>query len=385
MRNTGRLLSLDALRGFDMLFIMGFSDAVVQACALFGAQDCWLSQQMTHVAWHGLRQHDTIFPLFLFLAGVSWPFSRASAEARNVSGVRLVRKILKRTVLLVLLGIVWGGFQKLDFANWRYDSVLAHIGICWAGATLIHLMVKDWRVYLGIAFALLVGHWLVLFLATAPDMAALLASTDPAVAAKVAAYADTGNGGFSFVGNFAGWVDRMLMPGRLHEIVFDPDGLFSKISGTALAMLGVLAGMLLRGKWSGNRKTAILFAAAAVAAVAALAWSPVCPVNKKIWTASFVLATGAYSLALLAAFYWIVDVRGWSRWTFFFRVIGMNSLTIYLAQRFVGFGRIRDFFLKGLILQLPPDCIPVVNSLTYVAVCWLFLYLLYRKGMFLKV
>ena len=131
MEDKNRLMSIDALRGADMLFIMGFSGAVVAFCQLIGfSKDCWLATQMSHVAWHGIRHHDTIFPLFLFLAGVSWPFSLASQIERGRSTRQIVLKVVRRALTLWLLGLMaYSVFWKFDFVHLRYDPVLAHIGI----------------------------------------------------------------------------------------------------------------------------------------------------------------------------------------------------------------------------------------------------------------
>jgi len=143
MKPNERLMSLDALRGADMLCIMGASSAVVALCALVGMPDCWLAVQMKHVVWHGFRHHDTIFPLFLFLAGVSWPFSLAGQRARGRSTAAIVKKIVVRMLLLVFLGFATAKFFSFDFANARYGNVLGHIGIGWAVAALISLFVRN--------------------------------------------------------------------------------------------------------------------------------------------------------------------------------------------------------------------------------------------------
>ena len=383
---SGRLMSLDALRGADMLFIMGFSSAVISFCAWIGLKDCWLATQMTHVAWHGFRHHDTIFPLFLFLAGVAWPFSYASQEAKGRTTAAILRKIGLRVLALFFLGMVSANFFAFKFETYRYDSVLAHIAVCWAGAALLYMFVRSWKVRVAIVFALLAMHWALQYFLTAPDAAALLASTDPAVAKKVASYAAYGTDNFSFTGNIAGWIDRTFMPGRLHEGIFDPDGLLAKVSGIPLALLGVLAGELLRSeRFSGNRKTLILLGAGLVALVLTFAWKPWCPVNKKIWTATFVLASASYAFILLAVFYWIIDVKGFRRWTFFFRVIGLNSITIYVAMRFVGFSQMSRFFFGGIAGFGDKDWSAFVFAMGTVAIEWLVLLFLYRKKTFLKV
>ena len=359
MKPGERLMSLDALRGADMLCIMGASEVVVALCALSGCPDGWLALQMKHVAWHGFRHHDTIFPLFLFLAGVSWPFSLGFATAK---------------------------FFSFDFVNTRYCNVLGHIGIGWAAAAAISLVVRGTLAKLAIIAAILAGYWALLAFTVAPDAAALVASSYPAVAQKIASYAAYGSDGFSFSGNIIGWFDRKFMPGSLHEVVFDPEGLLSSISAVATAMMGVLAGEFLRRtNLSGNRKAFVLAGAGVVCAALALAWEPWCPINKKLWTSTFVLESGAYSLTMLALFYWIVDIRGWRRWTFCFRVIGMNALAIYLLQRFVNFQFTSKFFLSGVAGLGDANWSAFVLSMGQMALGWLVLYFLYRKNVFFKV
>jgi predicted acyltransferase len=386
MEKNERLMSLDALRGADMFFIMGGSGLIMALCAFFGAKDCWLAEQMTHVAWHGFRHHDTIFPLFLFLAGVSWPFSYASQVAKGRSLAAILRKMAFRVGALVFFGLATADFFAFKVESFRYDSVLAHIAVCWAGAALLSIFVKNWKTRLAVAGGLLVVHWAALFFFTAPDAAALLASTDPAVAKKVASYAAYGTDNFSFTGNIAGWIDRTFMPGRLYEGIFDPDGLFAKVSGIPLALMGVLAGELLRSKsFSGNRKALLLLAAGLGALVLTFCWMPWCPVNKKIWTSTFVLSSAAYAFFALALFYWIIDVLGWRRWAFFFRVIGMNAITIYLMMRFVQFRAISKFFFSGVAGLGSGSWPDVMLAVGQIAIEWFVLWWLYRKNTFLKV
>jgi predicted acyltransferase len=381
-------MSLDALRGADMLFIMGFSGALVALCQLLGfGRDCWLSTQMTHVAWHGFRHHDTIFPLFLFLAGVAWPYSYASQKAKGYTTGRVLRKIALRVFLLFLLGLVGSNLFAFNYEKFRYDSVLAHIGICWAGAAVLFMFVKSFCLRLAVAALLLFGHWLVLMLFSAPDAAALVSSTDPVIAKKVASYAAYGTDNFSFTGNIAGWIDRVVMPGRLHEAgIFDPDGLLGKLTGIVTATFGVFAGELLRKPGvSGGRKTLLLLAAGLATLVLCLVCKPWCPVNKKIWTSTFVLAAGSYSFFMLAIFYWIVDVRKWRSWTFFFRVIGMNSITIYIMMRFVGFYGMSKFFFSGIAGLGNAYWSSLVLYLGQILIEWFVLLYFYRKKTFLKV
>ena len=388
MEKNERLMSLDALCGADMLFIMGLSGALIALCSLLGfGKDCWLAEQMTHVDWHGIRQHDTIFPMFLFLAGVSWPFSFSSQQARGRSTGRIVCKILVRVFLLSLLGLMRSeAFWKFDFASVRYDSILAHIGICWAAAALLTLFVRSFRTRLAIVAALLVAHYLAFALFSAPDASSLLASTDPKIAGQVGKYAAYGTDNFSFTGNIAGWIDRTYMPGRLSEPAFDADGLLAKITGIAIALCGVFAGELLRRQdASGWRKTFLLLGAGGVCMALSWAWSPWCVVNKKLWTSSFALAAVGYSLVALALFYCVIDVLR-LRWLAFpFRVIGMNSITIYMLMYFVGFGSISRKIFVGVAAFGDAPWASMVYALGQVLIAWLVLWWLYRKNTFLRV
>ena len=388
MENKDRLVSLDVLRGADMLFIMGFSGAVVAFCQLLGfGKDCWLATQMTHVAWHGFRHHDTIFPLFLFLAGVAWPFSMSGQISRGRTTGQIVRKVLLRIFMLWLIGLAMGPqLWKFDFSELRHCSVLAHIGVCWGVAALVALFVRNSWTRLAIAVMLLLVHFLALKFCIAPDAASLLASTDPALTRRVASYAAYGTDGFSFTGNIAVWIDRVVAPGRLYEVVFDPEGLLGKVSGTVTAMFGVFAGELLRRKeLTDNRKTLLLVSFALVSLVACLAWMPWCPVNKKLWTSTFILAAATYSFAALALFYWIVDVMGWRRWAVFFRVIGVNSITIYVLMSFVGFYAMSKRFFAGIASCGNDHWSEMVFCLGQVLIEWLVLWCLHKKNTHLKV
>lgn len=366
MKQSERLMSLDALRGFDMLFIMGFASLVVAVCGLWPsvAADA-VAASMSHVAWDGFAHHDTIFPLFLFIAGVSFPYSVAKQRAGGMSEGRIYAKIVRRGLTLVVLGVVYNGLFKLDFENLRIASVLGRIGLAWSIAAVLYLNFGV-KTRAAIAVAVLVGYGALSALVAAPDAA--------------------GAGALTFEGNLAGYIDRQFLPGKLIYGTFDPEGLLSTVPAVVTAMLGMFTGEFVkRGGMPGGRKALWMAAAAAILLAAGLAFSGVLPVNKKLWSSTFVCVVGAYSLGMFALFYYLIDVRGWRRWTLFFRVVGLNSITIYLAQRIVGFGRISDFFLGGIASKCPEAVAAVISNAGYVAVCWLFLYFLYRKNVFLKV
>ena len=365
--DNGRLLSLDALRGFDMMFIMGFATIVSLICCLFPNGDgCWLHTQMSHCDWNGLRHHDTIFPLFLFIAGISFPFSLSKQRANGRTTGQIVFKVVKRGFILVLLGMVYNGLFSLDFPV-RVCSVLGRIGFAWMCAALLYLFVRNKWIRAAIAAVILVGYWLLLRI-PAPDVP----GADP----------------LSMQGNLVGYIDRLITPGRLiyDNGRFDPEGLLSTLPAIVTAMLGMFTGEWVRNeKVSGGRKTLAMFAVAAVMALVAILWNKSFPINKMLWSSTFVLAVGAFSLASFALFYYIIDVRGWRKWCFPFQVIGLNSITIYMAQRIFNFRSISDFFLKGVAGLCPEAWGNLILAIGYFAVSWLFLYFLYAKKIFLKV
>lgn len=365
----GRLLSLDTFRGFDMMFIMGFAALVKAICLLFpGGEGSWLFQQMNHSAWDGLRLYDTIFPTFLFIAGISFPFSYASQLARGATKGQVYAKVFRRALILVLLGLVYSGLFELKFSTLRFPSVLARIGLAWMVAAILQINFKP-RTRAVIAVVLLVGYWLLLKYIPAPDAP----GADP----------------FSREGNLVGYIDRILMPNHLYQKgLFDPEGLLSLMPAVVTAMLGMFTGEFVRlseDKVSGSRKTVYMLLAALVMLGIGLLWSLVFPINKALWSSTFVLVVGAYSLGLFAIFYYLIDVKGWKKGTKFFEVIGLNSIAIYMAQRILPFGSVNKFFLNGLAGLCPEPVGKVILAVGYFALCWLFLWFLYRKKIFLKV
>lgn len=362
--DTKRLKSLDALRGFDMLLIMGFGWMLYDICCLWpGGDQFWLARQMEHAAWNGLTLFDTIFPLFLFISGMTFPFSFARSKEKGLGDGSIVRKVLVRALIMVALGIVYNGCFELKFSSMRFYSVLGRIGVAWALAALLYIRLS-WKPRAVIAAVILVGYNLLLLIA-APDR--------------------PGADSLSFEGNLVGYVDRLIMPGHLLNTSsgFDPEGLLSTLPAVVTAMLGQFAGEFVRSER--KHKTLWMLVAAAVLLGVGLVWSTWFPINKKLWTSSFVLVVAAYSLALFALFYYLIDVRGWQKWAFPLEVIGLNSITIYMIQRIVSLHSASQFFLGGLAGLVPAQVGQVILAAGYVLLSWLLLLFLYRKKIFLKI
>lgn len=362
-----RLLSLDVLRGFDMFFIMG-GDALFLFLGMLFPETVLASwgKQMLHVQWHGFAFEDLIFPLFLFLAGVSFPFSLAKQLATGKSNIDISLRVVRRGFVLILLGVVYNGLLQFDFDTLRYASVLGRIGAAWLLAALMFVWLsRRWCAVLSVV--ILLGYWALLSLVSAPD------------AGDVSS--------FSMEGNIVSYVDRMLLPGRLHNDIHDPEGFLSTLPAVVTAMMGMFAGNFIKSsnQLKGYTKAALLFVVALLFVAAGLLWNELLPINKNLWTSSFVCFAGGLSLALLALFYFVIDVLEWQRWTLFFKVIGVNSITIYLAQQFFDFSFTVKGLFGGVLSSIPQEYYHVCYWLGYIMVCWLFLYFLYRQKIFLKV
>lgn len=365
-----RLVSLDALRGANMFFIMGGASLFAALAALWPDSVFWkwVASQMDHVSWHGVAHHDMVFPTFLFIAGCAFPFSLAKQRERGRSTQQIVLKVLLRAFLLVLLGVLYNEGVKFNFSSLRYASVLGHIGLAWMFAALLKMAFGP-KVRAGILVILLVGYWLALRSFTATDV-----SPDA--------------GPYTMDGSLVGYIDRHFLPGRLYCGIHDPEGLFSIIPAVGTALLGVFAGEWLRKggtETCRKQKTWGLIAAGLVLILIGWLWNIDFPINKNLWTSSFVCFVGGFSTLGLGIFYGIIDAAGWKAWAFPFVVIGMNSITIYFAQRLISFKSITGFFFQDAINRLPETWREPLSAACYVLVCWLFLFFLYKRKIFLKV
>jgi predicted acyltransferase len=366
-----RVASIDALRGFDMLWIIGGEGVLRSLHPIFHhPTTAWISTQLTHVKWEGFHFYDLIFPLFLFLAGAALPFSLARRQERGESRARLYAHIAKRTAALIVLGLIYEGLLEFNFAQMRWSAVLTLIGLSYCVAAIIILNTSI-RTQAVIAAALLLGYWAALALIRVPMT-------------KGATVVFFGAGDYTLHGNLISFLDQVFVPGK-HPYggVTLGAGPFLTVTGAANVLIGALAGHWIRSQRSGNGIVLGLALAGAASLLAGYLWGQVFPIIKLIWTSSFVLAACGWSLLLLALFYWVIDVAGYKKWAFFFVVIGMNPLTIYFLQAFVDFGRISSFFLAGLS-QHAGIIGPLILASGVLLVKWLSLWFLYRHRVFLR-
>lgn len=318
-----RLMSIDALRGFDMFWIIGGDALILSLLALIDRP--WsqtLALQWKHVEWEGFRFYDLIFPLFLFLVGCVLPFS---LEKYRAQPLKAYSRIAQRTALLLWFGLIANGLLKLDFENLRLAGVLQRIGICY-GITALLFLHMNVRGLTTLLVSILLGYWAILALVPVPGGVA---------------------GDFTIEGNLGGYLDRNYLPGKIYKAYYgfgDNEGLLSTLGALGTTLLGVLSGSWLKSSAQPWSKVSGLLMAGSACLLLGLAWSTALPLIKNLWTSSFVLVTGGCSLFLLAWFYAVIDVMDYRRWAFFWVVIGMNAITIYMAQRFIKFDFMANFF-----------------------------------------
>lgn len=347
-----RLLSLDAYRGFIMLLLVsqGFGLASLAAYPGFA----WIARQVEHAEWTGITCWDLIQPAFTFMVGVAMPFALERRRAQGATFTDLARHVCWRAMLLVLLSNLFSNFGE---ARLRFEliNVLSQIAFGYVICFLVLQMPRLWQVAAG---ALLLGvQWLLFVTFPGPQ------------------------GPFSQVGNVGQVIDHAVLG-------YNYSGFYVTINflGNAVVILfGCWTGVLVRAGRSHRATLAALGGAAAGASLAGLALMPFDPVIKRLWTASFTFLGAAAVIVMLMGFYWLIEVRGWRKWTFPFVVVGMNSIFIYSFWQLLGgwldsglatfTGR---FAFLGAAGAIP-------HRLVVVAVMWWLCYWLYKRRIFLKI
>lgn len=361
-----RLLSIDALRGFDMLLIAGAGSFLVQlkGKTSISAVD-WVAGQFYHPAWNGFSFYDFIFPLFLFIAGVSLTFSLNKGRSLGMTKATLYKKTFSRMIILILLGILFKNSPVPFFepSQIRLGSVLGRIGIATFVATIIYLNF-DFYKRIGVAAIILLLYYAALFLIPVPGY---------------------GAGDLSIEGNLVGWFDRTFLPGILKQEIYDELGLLTQIPALCLTVFGTLAGEILSKAWLDSKKIKYLAIAGIIGVIIGLIWDLHFPINKHLWSSSFVMLTSGLGFLSLLLFYVIIDVWKIRKWAFFFQVIGLNSLTIYFAFSFIDFRFTSKKLFSGLYAPLAEEWHSVFQAFGALMLVWVFLYILYRLKIFVKV
>ncbi len=362
-----RLTSLDALRGFDMLLIAGgglFVRRILEHSGWSWSESILV--QMDHIPWDGFTFWDFIMPLFLFISGVSLTYSVNKALSLGMNKKEIFIKIFKRALILILLGIIYKNtpLNIWEPGNIRYGSVLGRIGVAVTLTTALYLN-YSWQKRLLWVGGILIAYYAALFLIPVPGY---------------------GAGDLSKEGNLVAWFDQTFMPGRLLQGTFDQLALLTQLPALCITVLGAWAGDILRNdKFKEMTKIKWLVLIGVGAIGLGLLWGLHFPINKRLWSSSFILLTSGMAFLILSLFYWIIDIKGYKKWSFFFVVIGMNSLFIYLANHFISFSNTSHLLFSGIYSIAPEKWHPAFEAFGGLMVLWLMMYFLYKKKIFFKV
>ena len=366
----GRLVSLDVLRGMTIALMI-----LVNNSTQYGY---W---PLHHADWNGWTPTDLVFPTFLFLMGASIVFSFDSRLSRGVSKSSLVIHTFRRFVILFLLGLVVNGFPYFHLSTLRIYGVLQRIAICFLLASLLYLWDRGVASKIALVVAALAGYWILMRWVPVPGYG--LPGRDIPLLDKDA--------------NLVAYLDRHIFPGRLYEGTRDPEGLLSDLPAMATTLMGMLTGIWLRSQRTAVRKCTGMLTAGIVCIALGELWNPWFPINKKMWTSSYVLFAGGVSLVCWALCYWAAEIKGWKRgWTTFWLVFGMNAITAYVISELLAAAlweiggrsrrRLGPFLYNHIFAPIhPPALGALFYSIAFVLVCWLPVLLLYRKKIFLRV
>jgi len=324
----------------------------------------WWANQLHHVKWEGFYAYDLVFPLFMFIAGAAIPYALTGKMEKGTPRSVLHRKVVKRAVILVIFGMIYNGLLNFNFSEVRLASVLGQIGLAYLIAGMIVLHTRHFNQRLFWLFGILGGIAVLQLFIPVPGYGAGVLTPE---------------------GSINSYVDQHILPGKLYGGTFDPEGTLSVISAAGITLMGALAGAYLRDKkLTCYRKVIYIASAGIVLIISGVLLHPLYPVIKAAWTTTFNLLAGGICLVLLALFYLIIDVWRVRRWSFFFRVIGMNSITIYMGVRIIDFKYTSDYIFNGLA-SYAGSFESVVLFAAMILVEWLFLYYLYKNRLFLRV
>jgi predicted acyltransferase len=364
---TQRIVSVDALRGFDMFWIVG-GEWIVEALkdATPNAFTRLLGQQLQHAEWEGFHFYDLIFPMFVFIIGVSLVFS-LTRIIQQEGRAAAVRRVIRRGVLLYVLGIFYYGGFSADLAHIRLLGVLQRLALCYLFAGLAFCFLRT-RGLVMACVALLAGYWALMAFVPVPGV---------------------GAGNFAEGKNLANYIDSQYLPFRKWDGDHDPEGLLSTLPAIANCLLGVFAGLLLKnGSIAPRSKVAYLLVAGVSSIVAGYLWGMEFPIIKKIWTSSYVLVVAGWSSVLLGLFYLVIDVWKRQNWAQPFVWIGMNAITIYVLHELIDFQKLAARFVGGNIQAGLNEAVHGLGSLLVaivaVGLTFAVVRFLYRRQVFLR-
>lgn len=379
-----RMLSLDALRGLTIAFMIMVNNN--------GGPGAW--GEMKHASWNGFTATDLVFPTFLFVVGVSIVFAFEARLARGAAPAQLTHHTVVRALILFAFGVIVNNFPRFHLVHMRFYGVLQRIAICYLVVGLFYLWDRRISTKIAVLAGCLIGYWILVRWVPVPGAG---------VPGRDIPFLDRNL-------NIVAWLDRHLMPFHLYEDsplhnARDPEGLLSTIPAIGTTLIGLLTGIWLRAQRSLRSKTAGLVAACVGCLVAGYTWSIWFPLNKKMWTSSYVLVAAGWSLAIFALFFYVMEQKNWCRkgWSRTFvwpwLIFGSNAIAAYMFSELLP-GVLLNIHFQWDGLRMNPigwshlavfSHIPnpawsaFAYSATYTFICLLPIWALYRNRIFLKV
>ena len=366
-----RLISLDVFRGIT-----------IAGMVLVNNPGSWstIYWPLAHAQWHGWTPTDLVFPFFLFIVGVAIPIALGKRVDTSGSKRDLYWKIARRTLIIFALGIFLAGFPYFPLSTIRIPGVLQRIAVCYLFASIIFLHTKV-RTQIIITVALSILYWVLMTKLPAPGF---------------------GAGDLSKEGSLASFIDRTIFGPHIWRQgkVYDPEGLLSTIPAIATTLMGVITGQWLRKEKSAYEKVAGMFAAGVACMVIGWMWNAWFPINKSLWTSSYVFFTGGLALLFLALCYWIIDIKKYTAWTKPFVVFGVNALVLFVASgvmaRLLGLIKVsapdgsqmslQSWIYKNVFQSwLPPYRASLAYAIVFILVWLGLMWILYRRRIFIKV
>lgn len=361
-----RLVSLDVFRGIT-----------IAGMVLVNNPGTWehIYWPLEHAQWHGWTPTDLVFPFFLFIVGVAITLAFGNRVESGGTKRDLYLKVIKRTLIIFGLGLFLNAFPHFPIAELRIPGVLQRIAICYFFASIIFLNTRV-ATQLLIAIALLIFYWLLVKFIPAPGFLA---------------------GDLTKEGSLPSFIDRVVFGKHVwrQAKVYDPEGILSTIPALATTLMGVLTGHWLRGERTRYEKVAGMFVVGAVCIVLGWAWNAFFPINKALWTSSYVLFSGGLALQFLGLCYWLIDIKGYSKWAKPFEIFGLNAIALYVGAGIMadllGVIRVQGtplgawIFDKAFASWLPPIDASLAFAICFVLVWLGLMWILYRRRIFIKV
>ncbi|MHA4809421.1 acyltransferase family protein [Flavitalea flava] len=361
-----RLLALDIFRGLTIATMITVNDPGIEERSY---------APLLHAKWNGITPTDFVFPSFIFMVGASVALSYSRQLAKNVPKTQMIRKILRRALTLFVLGVFLSILPSFDFSIYRIPGVLQRISIVYCACSFLFLY-TGWKTQVKLAAIILIGYCMVMTLIPVPGYGYPILEPGK---------------------NLAAWLDAIVIPGRFWQGSWDPEGVLSTFPAIVTGINGMLVGHLFLSNKSSERKVIWLFFTGFISFALANGWNWFFPINKNLWTSSFVLYTTGLACMILASLYFLVDILGYKRWSKFAVIYGSNAIAAYLVAEVFDdllswkWGgkegvsaktHIIDTFLKT---GISPELLSFFYAISFCLLCFIPICILYKKKIFLKI